>query len=630
MKKKFLIVLTIFISLFMLTSCSSDSNPYDSNNVSYEHEYAITSLSVDVKVNKDRSARVTEKYEVYYRVRSLGISRYLPYKNGELYRDIEVKGDVWFLTDEDNFLSVNLGAKNYSVLNPCYEEGTNKEYEISYTIVPPPKMRKGVEYYMNVVGHGWGTTISNVKVNMQFPYEIKSAQVFSGKYGTTTKKPNTTYTVEENNLSISAGLSSYEGITVKVQFDKKFGNYFDVASFIVILVLGAILVGTILYKKIKFSNETITPVVNFYPPKKDNRVITPAEAGYFVDGISDDEDITSQIFYFAAKGYIKIRNDDGQIVLERLVDSLPKSQPNHSVIIFEGLFYDVTSREKKKEVKVCDLAEKFYSVVFRAKVSVKSEQKKKLFIDQGKGVIVAGFAVLCAVAAAFAMILTTGFYFDAFILAVAFPVVFAFASARAIVLKKYKVKKSTYLKSWVFPLLFCALLCLGISLVTLKGTMDYLPRFFITALPTAIAFVAGCMQKRTKFYTEMLNQLLGFKDFLECAEKDQLETLIEDNPDYYYTTLSYANVLGVSDKWMEKFEDLTLPDPAFYQSAEPFHNTIMFNAAYRAVFATIRENSIAMPANANSFGRGGHGGGFSGGGGGFSGGGFGGGGGGRR
>ena len=138
------------------------------------------------------------------------------------------------------------------------------------------------------------------------------------------------------------------------------------------------------------------------------------------------------------------------------------------------------------------------------------------------------------------------------------------------------------------------------------------------------------MQKRTKFYTEMLNQLLGFKDFLECAEKDQLETLIEDNPDYYYTTLSYANVLGVSDKWMEKFEDLTLPDPAFYQSAEPFHNTIMFNAAYRAVFATIRENSIAMPANANSCGRGGHGGGFSGGGGGFSGGGFGGGGGGRR
>ena len=43
------------------------------------------------------------------------------------------------------------------------------------------------------------------------------------------------------------------------------------------------------------------------------------------------------------------------------------------------------------------------------------------------------------------------------------------------------------------------------------------------------------------------------------AEKNQLEMLVEQNPNYYYDILPYAYVLNVSKKWIKKFENIPLP-----------------------------------------------------------------------
>ena len=39
-----------------------------------------------------------------------------------------------------------------------------------------------------------------------------------------------------------------------------------------------------------------------------------------------------------------------------------------------------------------------------------------------------------------------------------------------------------------------------------------------------------------------------------------------DNPEYFYNILPYAYVLGVSDKWMKKFEGITMEAPHWYYS----------------------------------------------------------------
>lgn len=119
----------------------------------------------------------------------------------------------------------------------------------------------------------------------------------------------------------------------------------------------------------------------------------------------------------------------------------------------------------------------------------------------------------------------------------------------------------------------------------------------------------------------MLGRINGFKNFLESAEKEKLEELVNDNPEYFYNILPYAYVLGVSDKWMKKFEGITMEAPHWYYSYYPY-SYITFGRFMRNTMSTASNYMVAMPKSSGS------GGGFSSGGGGFSGGGVGGGGGG--
>ena len=78
------------------------------------------------------------------------------------------------------------------------------------------------------------------------------------------------------------------------------------------------------------------------------------------------------------------------------------------------------------------------------------------------------------------------------------------------------------------------------------------------------------MPKRTKYGNEMLGKLKGFKNFLETAEKEKLEAMVLDNPNYFYDILPFTYVLGVSDKWIKKFETISLQAPTWYNSPNAF------------------------------------------------------------
>lgn len=68
------------------------------------------------------------------------------------------------------------------------------------------------------------------------------------------------------------------------------------------------------------------------------------------------------------------------------------------------------------------------------------------------------------------------------------------------------------------------------------------------------------LSKRTKYGLEMLGKIKGFKNFLSTAEKDRLESLVNQNPTYFYDILPFMYVLGISNKWIEQIEDITLKE----------------------------------------------------------------------
>ena len=125
----------------------------------------------------------------------------------------------------------------------------------------------------------------------------------------------------------------------------------------------------------------------------------------------------------------------------------------------------------------------------------------------------------------------------------------------------------------------------------------------------------------TERHAEVMGDILGFKDFIVYTEEDKIKIMLEEKPELYYDILPYAQVLGVTDEWEDKFQSITLVKPSWAVGEFSVFDYFILRSVMRS--ATI--SMLSRPQNhagGTYIGRSGGGGGF----GGFSGGGSGGGG----
>lgn len=186
---------------------------------------------------------------------------------------------------------------------------------------------------------------------------------------------------------------------------------------------------------------------------------------------------------------------------------------------------------------------------------------------------------------------------------------------------------------------------IGFRIIWLGFTIFHSSAFFST-LPIRIALTSdilyltgfvlgvGCiigmficfnhLPKRNKYGNEILGKIRGFKNFLETAEKEKLEMMVYENPSYFYDILPYTYVLGISDKWIKKFESIALKAPDWsdddinfnVNNFGDFMDKTMSSA--QRVMSTSKSSSSGSSIGGSSSSGGGSSGGGSGGGGGGS------------
>lgn len=84
--------------------------------------------------------------------------------------------------------------------------------------------------------------------------------------------------------------------------------------------------------------------------------------------------------------------------------------------------------------------------------------------------------------------------------------------------------------------------------------------YYLAAISNIVTLVFSILMKRKNSYGEQIkSKIIGFKNYIEIAKKSQLDMLVEENPNYFYEILPYAYVLGVSKKWIKKFENIPIP-----------------------------------------------------------------------
>jgi uncharacterized membrane protein YgcG len=75
---------------------------------------------------------------------------------------------------------------------------------------------------------------------------------------------------------------------------------------------------------------------------------------------------------------------------------------------------------------------------------------------------------------------------------------------------------------------------------------------------------ARAMPSKTATGSKYLRQCLGFKRYVELAEKERIKVLADKDPTLFGRLLPYAMVLGVADQWAEAFKDLITEPPDWY------------------------------------------------------------------
>lgn len=609
------------VGFFLLLLCFLAAPPGEAKAANF----IIRKYDVSMKVTKQNTYRIEETILVNFSSLSHGIYRDIPLRNDIKRTDgsedhirakvqnIHCGSEKYEISREGNNCQIKLGDEDKTVFG-------EKEYHISYDyVMGNDVLEDGDEFYFNVIGTNWETSIRNVSFCIEMPAEFDESKLGMtyGEYGSGTYE-GLSYRLDGNTiygeLDSDIYLGYNEGVTVRLSLPEGYFERVETTPWLAYaaLILGVLAIGiAFLLWWLYGRDDPVVETVEFYPPGGLNSV----ELAFVYNGSSNNKDVVSLIVYLAQRGYIEIREGTKKkpgkgftLVRKKMYDGLNETER----VFMEGLF------AKGSEVTKKDLENSFYKTINKitSMVGCRKNREKIFYANSiNKGWILWLLAILTCLLAGF---LPVKEYEYSLLLGVGLPGAVGIAvMISSVCLFSHGNIVGRILLSAAFlaggMIAYRILLEDSFSCVNGWYRAAYI---FSLVSGFVVMFFNSYMSKRTPYGTEMLGRIRGFKNFLEAAEKDRLEALVMENPQYFYDILPYTYVLGVSSTWMKKFESITVEAPTWYTGyhASAF-DFMMFHHFMNATMTTATSSMVSTPS---SGGGGGFSGGGSGGGGGGS------------
>lgn len=547
-----------------------------------ENGYYIKNYNIAVNINEENDYFVNEEIETVFQNPKRGIIRSIPTLYGDRnlkLSDIKVTGAPY----SEKFFSSGV---NLRIGDPDRYITGEKTYDISYRYsMGWDRINDYDEVYYNLIGNEWDTTIQKVEFRIDLPktFDSKKINFTLGNYGSRDNS-GVVWKVEGESIIgyTTRPLRPGEALTLALPLPE---GYFEVYRPIILLKTLSILTNILaiflpllgIYLWMKYGkNDPLVEPVEFYPPENMN----PAELGYYIDGRIDAKDITSLIIYWADRGYITIKEigksglfTKKDYILEKKKEM--EERNSYEPFLFKGMFMFSPG----SELNLSSLKNRFYPYIEKCARLLKIDLVMKgtrLYTPES--------------------------------------------------LRMGNIIKSLSLILLILPLIYYSVdRDINIISPEMVGGIISIPFNFPLAFAGIfILIIVGIRcRKRTSEYSSLLGRIKGFKNFLLLAEKPKLEALVDENTQYFYNILPYTIVLGVSDKWAEKFKDLVKAPPSWYQSSSTDLFTMaLFMNAFNGTLNSMENSMYSVPPSNRgpgiSSGGGGSAGGGAGGGGGSS------------
>jgi len=383
------------------------------------------------------------------------------------------------------------------------------------------------ELYWNVNGGDWEVPMRALSATVHTAFDaLTTATCFEGPTGST-KSCQSSVSPQRATFNATSALPAGDQLTIVTALrkgavtvpapllqrrERGIDEYFEatpstVGGALLALIGGLGLVAWRWLAAGRDEREHETIVAEYEPPEK----IRPAQAGLLIDESADTKDVTATIVDLAVRSYLTIteippRGPFGIVKkdwsLARTVGRAhPEALQPYERTIFDGLFgedaMDATETEPTDEVKLSALKQHFYTTLAKAQRELYADSvSRKWFAADPQRVrqIYAGLGVGAIIVAGF--------------------LVFWLGSS------------------------------LGAGLVGLGAVVP----------AVALLGVASRMPRKTRTGAELLRRTLGFRHYMEIAEKERQRFAEREN--IFSEYLPYAIVFGCVEKWARAFSDI--------------------------------------------------------------------------
>ncbi len=573
----YLVMKTTFNTDFMKSTFFVALSIYIGSLFAPLHAEEIKDFSVEMLISRDGFISVQEEIEYDFGSEHRhGIIRDIPYKYEIGFRNYSLRMHLNWTTNFEgvpyiNKVSHDQGRLIVKIGDPHKFVTGVKNYRIDYMVRGAVTFFKdNDEVYWNVTGNEWKVPIDRASAKVYFDQGVPEGTTFkcyTGAYGSKAAECHSNNTTRAIEFTTSRPFGPGEGLSIVIGIPK---GYFDEPSilskaswfisdnwFYAMPFLALFLISYIWYSMGRDPHTKGVVAVRYEPPHD----ITPAEAGTLMDESADILDITSTVIDLAVRGFLKIEEIDSK-----------------KFIFFSDKDYKLIKLREPEKNELKAHEQKVLTGLFgTGKDTVMISELKNNF-----------YRVLPPIKNALYQELISNRYFPS---------------------NPENIRK-------IFKWAGIGIIVVAVFLFQFWGM-----KLSIALSGLFVLLFSRFMPRKTKKGSLAKEELVGFREFIERAEKDRIQRLAKDDPTLFDRVLPYALVFGLGDRWADAFTDMYKSPPSWYYSPR-YGDTF----APRIFVADLGRSLTVMNSSFASSPRKSGGSGF--GGGGFSGGGFGGGGGG--
>lgn len=613
-------------------------------------EERILAFHSDIEIFADGSMQVTETIRVRAEQQEIkrGIYRDFPTDYQDRFGNRYQVGfemlaatrdghpESWHIKPEGKGVRVYLGDKN------IYLNKGDYTYALSYrTDRQLGFFDDHDELYWNVTGNHWSFPIDSVSARVTLPREIPSQQVspeaYTGPFGSRDQDYSVSVDYDGSvRFESTRAFARGEGLTIVVAWPKGYVHeptrreeinvlLRDNRSWVILLIGLSMLLAYYLLAWVMVGRDPEAGVVitRYEPPVG----LSPGSSRYIDRMDYDHKTFAAALVNLAVKGLVEIKEEGKQYTLIR-TSNPPEELAAGEKAILKHLFRDL----KGTSITLKQSQHATIRKALKAHEAALARNSEKLYFVRNKGWLLPGILLSLLVYGGVIYGLPNG---ELKVTGLFLSVWLTFWTLGVVTMGK-KVWHAWHSRNSALETVGAVLITLfslpffgaEVAVIGILGSQVSvtIPVLLIFAIAVNLLFYQ-LLKAPTRAGRRLLDELEGFRQFLEVAEREEMNfrNPPEKTPELFERFLPYALALGVEQHWMERFAGLFVRleehgehyRPVWYHGPHwQLQNLGNFSNSLGASLGSALSSSSTAPGSSSGSGGGGSSGGGGGGGGG--------------